>query len=229
MVKNLELYLNKHTDFKQSNKIRSHFLSIISKFQNRVLSNNSTFEKQLKIDIKLTKTFIKNNKDLLITKADKGNATVIITKSADFEKKTTLFNDEKYYEKIKKNPLAALERKTRLHINKLNAMNCLMNDTIIPRVAQKCNVSKSYGLIKIHKVNNPVRPIISAINSSTYNLSKILSKFHYEHLKNPFSHINNSLELKGNLEGIIIPDGFEIISLHIVSLFTNVLINLFCY
>ena len=80
MVKNLELYLNKHTDFKQSNKIRSHFLSIISKFQNRVLSNNSTFEKQLKIDIKLTKTFMKNNKDLFITKADKGNATVIIKK-----------------------------------------------------------------------------------------------------------------------------------------------------
>ena len=90
MVKNLEVYLNKHTDLKQCNKIRSHFLSIISKFQNRVLSNNSTFEKQLKIDIELTKTFIKNNKDLLITKADKGSATVIIKKSAYLEKMTTL-------------------------------------------------------------------------------------------------------------------------------------------
>ena len=49
MVKNLELYLNKHTDLKQCNKIRCDFLSIISKFQNRVLSNNSTFQKQLKI------------------------------------------------------------------------------------------------------------------------------------------------------------------------------------
>ena len=73
-------------------------------------------------------------------------------------------------------------------------------------------------LIKIHKENNPVRPIISAINSPTYNLSKILSKFLYEHLKKPFSHINNSLELKEKLEGIMIPDGFEIISLDVVSL-----------
>ena len=117
MVKNLELYLNKHTDFKQSNKIRSHFFSIICKFHNRVLSNNSTFEKQLKIDIKLTKTFIKNNEDLLITKADKGNATVIMKKSGYLEKMTALFNDGKYYEKVKKNPLATLERKTRLQIN----------------------------------------------------------------------------------------------------------------
>ena len=86
---------------------------------------------------------------------------------------TTLFNDEKYYEKIKKNPLAILERKTRLHINKLNDMNFLMNDTIIPRIAQKFNVPKGHGRIKIHKVNNPVRPIISAINSPSYNLSEI--------------------------------------------------------
>ena len=231
MVKNLNinlLYLNTHSDFKQSNKIRSHFLSIISKFQNRVLSNNSTFEKQLKIDIKLTKTFIKNSKDLLITKADKGNATVIIKKSAYYEKMTMLFNDEKYYEKIKKNPFATLERKTRLYINKLNEMNFLMNDTIISRVAQKCNVSKGYSLIKIHKVNNPVRPIISATNSPTYNLSKILSKFLYEHLKKPFSHIKNSLELKEKLEGIIIPDGFEIIILDVVSLSTNVPEYLIC-
>ena len=164
----------------------------------------------------------------MITTADKGNATVIIKKSAYLEKMTTLLNDEKYYEKVKKNPLATLERKTRLHINKLNDMYFLMNDAIIPRIAQKCNVSKGYGLIKIHKENNPVRPIISAINSPTYNLSKILSKFLYEHLKKPFSHINNSFELKEKLEGIMIPDGFEIISLDVVSLFTNVPEYLIC-
>ena len=132
---------------------------------------------------------MENVKDLLISKADKGNATVIINKSAYLEKISTLINNEKYYEKIKRNPLSALERKTRLHINKLNDMNFLMNGTIIPRVAQKCNFSKGYCLIKIHKANNPVRPIISALNSPTYNISKILSKFLYYHLKNPFSRI----------------------------------------
>ena len=74
----------------------------MSKFQNRVLSQNSTFEKQLKIVIKLTKAFIKNNKNLLITKADKGNTTVIIEKSYYLAKITKLFNDEKYCEKIKR-------------------------------------------------------------------------------------------------------------------------------
>ena len=107
-------------------------------------------------------------------------------------------------------------------------MNFLMNDTIIPCVAKKCNVSKGYGLIKIHKENNPVRPIISAINSPTYNMSKILSKFFYVHLKKLFSHINNSLELKEKIEGTIIPDGFEIVSLDVVSLFTNVPEYLIC-
>ena len=107
-------------------------------------------------------------------------------------------------------------------------MNFLVNDTIIPRAAQKYNVSKGYGLIKIHKENNPVGPIISAINSATYNLYKILSKFLYEHLKKLFSHINNSHELKEKLEGIMILDCFEIISLDVVSLFTNVPEYLIC-
>ena len=100
--RNTPALLHKHTDFKQWNKIHSHFLSIMSKFQNRVLSQNSTFEKQLKIVIKLTKAFIKNNKNLLITKADKGNTTVIIEKSYYLAKITKLFNDEKYCEKIKR-------------------------------------------------------------------------------------------------------------------------------
>ena len=32
---------------------------------------------------------------------------------------TTFFNDEKYYKEIKKNPLATVERKTRLHIKQI--------------------------------------------------------------------------------------------------------------
>ncbi|KAG8239602.1 hypothetical protein J437_LFUL018654 [Ladona fulva] len=32
-----------------------------------------------------------------------------------------------------------------------------------------------YGLPKIHKEGAPLRPIVSAINSPTYNLAKVLS------------------------------------------------------
>ena len=47
--------------------------------------------------------------------------------------------------------------------------------TIQHKIAQKCNTSKAYGLLQIHKQGFPVSPIISTINSPTYNLSKLFS------------------------------------------------------
>lgn len=38
------------------------------------------------------------------------------------------------------------------------------------------NVALFYGLIKIHKPNNPIRPIVSFIGTPTYQLAKHLSK-----------------------------------------------------
>ena len=89
-------------------------------------------------------------------------------------------------------------------------------------MAQKCNTSKAYRLIKVHKQGFPVKHIISAINSPTYNLSKFFSQFLHSKLKKPISYIDNSLELKLKIENMKIPPGFEVISLDVVSLFTNV-------
>ena len=76
--------------------------------------------------------------------------------------------------------------------------------------------------MKIHKINFPVRPIISAINTPTYHLSKILAKFRFNNLKRPISHVNNSLDLKQKIEYVFIPAGYTIISLDVISLFTSV-------
>ena len=93
---------------------------------------------------------------------------------------------------------------------------------------QKFNISKAYGLIKIHKIGFPVRPIIPTVNSPTYNVSKLLAKFLQNNLKPPASHIDNSLQLKEKIKGIQIPHDYDIISLDVVSLFTNVPEYLVC-
>ena len=53
-------------------------------------------------------------------------------------------------------------------------------------------------------------------------MTKFFAKFLQSNLKNPPSHINNSFELRNKLSCIKIPDDYEIISLDVVSLFTNV-------
>ena len=87
---------------------------------------------------------------------------------------------------------------------------------------QKYNISKAYGLIKIHKAGFPVRPIISTINSPPYALPKFFAKLLQDNLKTPTSHIDNSEKLKDKLDNTHIPQDHEIISFDVVSLFTNV-------
>ena len=129
-------------------------------------------------------------RELRITKADEGNATAVIEKTICLDKMNTLFQDERYYEKLKSDPLSSLEWATASYIKKLNLQNFMGDGTVIShKIAQKCNTSKANGLVKIHKQKFLVRPIIYTINSPTYNLSKFFSKFLQSNLKKPKSHI----------------------------------------
>ena len=90
-------------------------------------------------------------------------------------------------------------------------------------VLQNINIAKAYGLVKIHKNGFPIRPIISAINSPLYNISKFFTQFLTKNLKKPSSHVDNNLILKEKINNLQIPPDFTIISLDVVSLITNIL------
>ena len=81
-LKNFETFANNYIDDKKISKVRGTFLNKIKKYHNKDLSTITHNDKKFKIDLKKTKIFIKNNPDILITRADKGNATVIIKQSS---------------------------------------------------------------------------------------------------------------------------------------------------
>ena len=103
------------------------------------MSTKSYFDNRFKIDLEKTKQFIKTNSDILITRADKGNCTVIINKASYFEKLENLFNDTKYYDKIKSNPLPKLERETNELIKWLNKIDFSMTGKKFEPVVNKFN------------------------------------------------------------------------------------------
>ena len=94
-LKNFETFTNNYIDDKKISKVRGTFLNKIKKYHNKELSTTTHNDKKFKIDIQKTKIFIKNNPVILITRADKGNATVIIKQSSYLEKTESLFKDEK--------------------------------------------------------------------------------------------------------------------------------------
>ncbi|NJL51450.1 MAG: hypothetical protein HC930_03140 [Hydrococcus sp. SU_1_0] len=77
-----------------------------------------------------------------------------------------------------------------------------------------------YGLPKVHKMNTPLRPILSTLGTANYSLSKFLVS-----LLTPIS--NNSFSIKDSFDFVkeicSIPNNqYFMASFDIVSLFTNI-------
>lgn len=94
-------------------------------------------------------------------------------------------------------------------------LNC--TDRVLPR---------PYGVPKIHKLGCPLRIILSSTNISLYELIAFLHNIIYSSIPTAASHINNSFQLFEKLTNIHIQEEFKSISLNVVSLFTNIPVDL---
>ncbi len=80
-----------------------------------------------------------------------------------------------------------------------------------------------YGLIKTHKPNNPVRPIISSVGCASYKLSKWLVSILTPYVGNiSNSNIKNNVDLIEKLNNIDVNYEFKMVSFDVTSLFTKV-------
>ena len=119
---------------------------------------------------------LKNDSDLIILPADKGNTTMVLDRD-EYEKKVeSMLDDQLTYEKIKKDPAPSLERKMNAKLLTLNRKGSLP-DRLYERLrSSNGKTPLLYGLPKVHKPEVPLRPIASFVHSLTYQLSKHLSQ-----------------------------------------------------
>lgn len=173
------------------------------------------------------RNYLKNHTDTFFTLADKGNVTVALSRSTYCSKMSSLLADESTYRVVNPDPLADLQKTTQRILvrwntsnffNKVYHHNELTNtDTTLPLC---------YGLPKIHKADVPMRPIVSAIGSPTYFLSRFLSRLLLKSIPKPSSYIKHSWDLLDKVKLVNIPDDHILISLDVTSLFTNIPVDL---
>lgn len=72
----------------------------------RTTKQGSSFDNE----IKETNTFLRNNKNILITKADKDNVTVVIAERDSNKRALQLLGDEATYLKVNTNPTRKMMR-----------------------------------------------------------------------------------------------------------------------
>ncbi|KAG8226743.1 hypothetical protein J437_LFUL004394 [Ladona fulva] len=164
---------------------------------------------------------LRRNPDIKILPADKGNATVIM-KSEEYHQKIMDILQDASYRTLLQDPTDALARKTVPLIKKAGLPAETERNLRPPAEAPP----RLYGLPKIHKDGIPLRPIVSAINSPTYNLAKYLTGLLSPHVGKCEHHIRNSSHLISILDKIHLDPSDIMVSLDVVSLFTKVPLKL---
>ena len=166
---------------------------------------------------------LKEDKDIVILKADKGNCTVIMDRPDYDQKINALLNDNDIYSKLvtKRNPLNNITKDVNDFMYQLLLDNMIKQDKYYWLHCSKAAMPRFYGLPKIHKVNVPLCPIVSFVNSPTYNISKFSSKIIKPLMTNCFS-AKNSFDFIDRIKDVVIEEDDILVSFDVVSLFTSV-------
>ena len=83
-----------------------------------------------------------------------------------------------------------------------------------------------YGLAKIHKTGNPLRPIISSRGSVIYGVAKVLTKVLKPLVGKSLHHIQSTSDFVNKVKGVTLQLGECLTSYDVTSLFTSVPIDL---
>jgi len=173
-----------------------------------------------------TRQFCKNNPDIIFTRADKGNITVAMDKSFYIKKMEDVLKDDNTYTVVKRSPAKTIEDNLNSRLKKWFQKEFISKQQFFKLRSSDANLPKAYGLPKVHKNNTPFRIIVSSVNTALYSLASFLQEIIIHSLKNINSHTSNSFDLCNSFSGKQVRDTDVLISLDVISLFTNVPLDL---
>ena len=169
---------------------------------------------------------LKQRDETVIIPAHKGRATVVMDRCDYDDKMNAMLEDEEIYRQLSRDPVKSVERR-------MNAMLLKMKKegSISPELYKRLRSSggltpQLYGLPKLHKPGVPLRPIVSFIQSPSYQLSKHLSRFLSPLIGNTDSHVRNSSEFASFIRSKSLQPNEVLVSFDVVSLFTNIPVEL---
>lgn len=185
-------------------------------------------------DIRAAKKFVSQHKNLMLTKADKGNITVLVERAEYVIKMNELLSDTTTYREVQTRyhngkPVdtnLSVQRKVNGFFTKLEKLKQINEAEAKHLRTYNSILGRAYGLFKVHKTGNPLHPIISCIDTGTYDIAQHFTKIIQNVVGKTERHIRNSLDFKHNLMGVMLPRNQVMLSLDVKSLFTNIPLDL---
>ena len=159
---------------------------------------------------------LRQNEDVVIRRADKTAAFVLVSKDEYLTKLDTILQDPLKFQQARRNPVEDIKREVNSIIDGVNALNGAIH---LPKVCGDCDVGYIYGNVKTHKPGNPLRPIISQCPTPTYLLAKALNRILTPYVADDYC-LKSSTEFLQAVAAA--PTEGVMASLDVESLFTNV-------
>jgi hypothetical protein len=156
----------------------------------------------------------------IVTKADKGNSVVIIYQE-DYHDEIKKFINDHNFATVNNDPTRAFKKELRSNINE--CQNLIMKEEKWKYVNLSPSAPSIRGLIKIHKPNSPIRPIVNWKPAPAYKIAKLLAKKlqQYIPLPNTFN-VRNSTHLIQDLADIPFDSNLHFVSFDITNMYTNI-------
>jgi hypothetical protein len=166
---------------------------------------------------------LKLRDDIVIKKADKGSAVVVMDKAEYIEQANEHLSDTKFYTKLDHDPTSEITQKVTDTIDDLFQKDIIDQNTHDYLIPEKPTAARFYTLPKIHKPGNPIRPVVSTINHPTENCSEYLD-YNLQPLAQSLpSYIKDTTHFLNRLKSIQdIPTNCILVSLDVKALYTNI-------
>ena len=167
---------------------------------------------------------IKSWNNRVVRVQDKGSRFFIL-ENETYEEKEQHQIDRNSFKELKDDPSKLFQEKVNNWIEKWYANKVIDNSLKSFVSCDSPSAGKMYGLVKTHKVDNPVRIITSGCNTAVENLSICLEKVLYSEVEEIPSRIkdtNHMLDIIDNLNDSNLPDNSVLVSFDIVNMFPSI-------
>ena len=186
--------------------------------QNKHTPNRPNLTKDEKIEL----INLQTRNDIIITNADKGGAVVIQDVDDYIAEAQRQLNDDTFYKKLSSDLTSKHNKKVNDTIDSLNQSRLIDDKTTKMLKTSDPKTPKFYTLPKIHKKNNPGRPVISPFNCHTTKISQFVDHHLQKHVQELPSYIKDTTDFINKTKDIHVPHNSLLVTMDVSSLYTNI-------
>ena len=167
---------------------------------------------------------LRSNKDIIITKADKGSSVVVLDTDDYITEALRQLNDTTAYTPLPHDPNPQFREEINQFLKQYGPEEGLTAADIAVLSPPNPKTPHFYLLPKLHKANYPGRPIVSDINSPTERISAFIDH-HLQPIVTALpSYIKDTYHFLSLLNSVAIPSNSNILmaTVDVTSLYTSI-------